>query len=44
MKIEEFYLLEETAGSCIIKVCGKLYHLTAEGIVKYGKELKINDL
>ena len=44
MKIEEFYLSEETADSCIIKVSGKWYHFTAEGIVKYGNELKINDL
>lgn len=44
MKIEEFYLSEETAESCIIRVAGKWYYFTAEGIVKYGQVLKINDL
>lgn len=37
MKIEDFYLSEETAESCLIVVGGTYYHLTAEEIVKYGK-------
>lgn len=37
MKIDEFYLSEETAESCLIMIDGIYYHLTAEQIVKYGK-------
>lgn len=44
MIIEEFYLAEETAESCIIKVAGKWYYFTAEMLAKYGKEVKFNDL
>ena len=39
MKIEEFYLAEYTADSCLIKVSGKWFHFTAEMLAKYGKEV-----
>lgn len=37
MHIDDVYLNEETAESCLIVVDGIYYHLTAEEIVKYGK-------
>ena len=43
MKIEDVYLQEYTRASCLIQVDGKYYRLTAEGIVKYGQQVKLND-
>lgn len=43
MKIEEFYLSEETAESCLLKVDGTYYYFTASMIVMHGKEMTLKD-